>query len=567
MKRIVGEFRWIPPGWLQRLGRGGAALLLVAMALLAAIAVVAYRHYDSLPKPPRIVAEVTPPGLTPLVDGRLVPEPLVLDFAVVADEARDVPQEVPQSVARLDLVDKAVSELVTLTPPLDGEWRWDSGTRLRFTPTQDWPAGETYTVRHPPALFAPTLELADDESAFTTPPFTATLDALEFYQDPVERTLRKVIGSLSFSHPVDSAALERRLSLTIAKASGTAGEPLPIGFEVQLGEHRRTAHVHSVQLAIAPQESFVALELTEGLTASRGPARLEAALSGEVRIPDSASYFRVAEAQTLLARNADNEPVQQLALEFTDDVTVAALQQKLRVWLLPDIVTLNGETTRNKRWQSPREVTPDVLTQATRVALTLHPTERDSARTHSAAIDVPEGRQLYVAIVQGLTSAGGFELTQPYDAVLRAPSYPKEAGIAQDGAVLPLTGSHRLTLYSRGVSTLKVELGRVIDSELYHLASQTNGDITNPYFTSYAFGPDNLTERFTRFIDVNAGHARSTNLASLDLTDLLGGGGFYFVNVQGWDRARNAAVGAGDQRVGVITGRGRLVQSIPDAPA
>ena len=102
--------------------------------------------------------------------------------------------------------------------------------------------------------------------------------------------------------------------------------------------------------------------------------------------------------------------------------------------------------------------------------------ENDVSQAHTATIDVAEDAYIYLIINKGLRSEGEFVMSRPYDSVLQAQSYPKEAKIAQSGAILPLTGTHRLTFLSLGVETLKVELGRLIDSDVNHLASQTRGE-------------------------------------------------------------------------------------------
>ena len=183
---------------------------------------------------------------------------------------------------------------------------------------------------------------------------------------------------------------------------------------------------------------------------------------------------------------------------------------------------------------------------------------------HSAPFDLPEGRHLYLKIDSGLTSDGGFVLARPYDSVVRVPSYTKEAKIAQSGALLPLSGSHRLTFVSRGVDTLRIELGRLIDDDLNHLASQTRGDIKDAYFNNYLFNEENITARTTRFIDLNAEHPGKATYSSLDLSEFLPDGGFYFVNVQGWDKDRAQPVGNRDRRFVLVTDLGLLVKTNAD---
>lgn len=562
--RIFGEFRWTPPGWLRRIGVRRLVPALLAAVLVAALAGWAIHYYRSLPKPAQVVARATPPGVTPIVDGALRPEPLSLTFSVEADPR--MPTDVVASVARLDQVGEIVEQGIVIEPAIDGEWRWASETELRFSPAEDWPAGQHYTVRYDESLFAPNLELAATEAEFETPAFTAEIRELKFYQDPVEEGVRKVVATLAFSHPVDPESLPDRLSYRM-RASGetVAAAARNVDLEIRYDALAREVYVHSVPIDIPPVENYMTLRVGKGLAPARGPSRLDKELSQQVRIPDVSSYFRVTAVQGVIARNENDEPVQTLTLAFTDRVEAEHLQEHISAWLLPVHVIVNGEETRRRNWRSPREVTADVLGRSQRLDLQLSLVQDDSAALHGAVMDVPENRYVYLKIDEGLTSDGGFVLSRAFDAVVRAPVYPKEAMIAQDGAVLPLSSSHRLTFISRGVSTLKVELGRLLDEDINHLASQTRGDISSPYFSNYLFNQDNISSRVTRFIELNEAHPRTAVYSGLDLSEYLPEGGHYFVSVQGWDKQNERPIGGADRRFILVTDIGLLVKTNADS--
>mgnify|MGYP001817137077 CR=1 FL=1 len=564
LRSLFGEIRWTPPAWLHRIGRRRFFAGIGIAVLLGVVVFAAWRYYESLPKPARIVASALAPGVTPIVDDELKPQLLTVKFSVKADPR--TPVLTTDSVARIDLVGKTVEEGVRLDPEMSGEWRWDNETELRFYPAADWPAGQEYRVYYEPSLFAENLELEDTSTSFETADFRTDLEELIFYQDPVERATRKVVATMSFTHPVDEESLKAHLSYSMREPGATIDTSARrVSYEITYDEHRRKAFVHSEVLEIPPQETYLTMHLTEGLEPANGPARFDEELVQNVRIPDIGSYFRVSSVQSLIVRNEEDEPEQTVTLEFTDRVNTDALQQKLTAYLLPTTVVINGRTRNNKRWSTPREVTPDILSQAEQIDFDLNPAEDDIAQFHSLRIDVAESRDVYLKIEQGLRSEGDFVMSLPYDTVVRSASYPKEATIAQSGALLPLTGEHRLTFVSRGVETLKVEVGRLIDSEVNHLASQTGGDIKSPYFNSYSFDEDNLTARTTRFIDLNVEHPKTAVYSNLDLSEFLPDGGYYFVDVQGWDRERDRAIGTRDRRFILITDLGLLVKSNADS--
>ena len=564
LKAAFGTLEWTPPEWFRRAGPRRIGFGILAVAAVAALVAGGMRYYESLPKPARVVVHVDAPGETPIVSGELRPMPLSLHFSVESDPR--YPTDTVSSVASLDLLNEVISDGISLEPAMPGEWRWINETQLLFLPEEDWPAGEEYTVRFDDSLFAPNLILETNEAEFETIDFRADIAELEFYQDPVQQDVRKVVATIRFSHPVDEASLESRAQYTMRESGTTIASPgKAVGFDVRYGPLGRQAYIHSGSIEIPPQENYMTLRIRDGVAPVSGPSRLADELFRNVRIPDISTYFRVTNVDALTARDEDDDIVQTVTIRFTDRVDLERLQDRISAYLLPVDATIGNVTRTNYRWQSPREVTPDVLLAAERVDLQLSPVEHDSAALHSAPMDLPEGRYIYLRIDEGLTSDGGFVLARPYDTVARIPFYAKEAKIAQSGALLPLSSSHRLTFVSRGVDSLRVELGRLIDDDINHLASQTGGDIQDSYFSNYLFNEDNVTARTTRIVDLNPEHPGRATYSSLDLSEYLPDGGFYFVNVQGWDKENERPIGSRDRRFILITDIGLLVKTNADS--
>ncbi len=564
LTKIVGELQWTPPPWLARIGAGRLSIGLAAAAGVVALGIGIVRYYESLPQPPGIVAQVSVPGITPIVDDTLRPLPLVVDFSVQSDPR--FPVHTVGSIARIDRVGETLDAGATLDPAMPGTWRWETETRLVFEPTRDWPAGQRYALRFDESLFAPGLSLRHDQVQFTTHPLGAAVDALEYYQNPVDRNERRIVATLSFTHPVDAAALDSALSLTMRASDETIAQPpRTLARTIEFAGHGRMAYVHSEQVPIPPHENYATLTIDESLAPASGRSRIGADIRQTVRIPDAETYFNVSAMQSLITRGEGDAPFQTVTMEFTDRVSREALESGLVAYLLPEQVRINGQEHSNMYWSSPREVTPEVLSQSGEIAIALNPVEGDASDYHTATLDVPENRYVYLRIAAGLESEGGFALNRPYDQVLYIPEYPREAKVAMPGAILPLTGRRELTLLSRGVKTLKVEIGRVIEGEVNHLASQSGGDFRSPYFQSYSFNEDNLTVRTERLIDVQPGHPRDAVYASVDFGEFTDGGGYYFLRLQGWDRENDQPVGGFDRRLVLITDLGLLVKANADS--
>lgn len=558
---LFGRLHWSPPSWMSRLWRHSRAhprtIFLLAVSAIAVYA--GYLYYQQLPKPLQYIAEATPPGVTRIDDETLHPDPLRITFSY--DQATVAGRELgAPSVAALDLLDKPLPEGIQMEPELAGEWRWENDRELRFEPEQDWPAEQQYTVTFAPALFNEDVRLAEKRLRFVTPAFSGSLESIEFYQDPVDRKIRRVVATLNFTHAVDPASLESELRLGM-RPSGTGIETKPVkyDFAITYDKHRRKAYIHSGAIELPEKSNYMRLELPAGVKSYLGKAKTADGISGEVVIPDIYSFFRVATVNTRIVRNQKDEPEQILSLELTDDIAADQIYEAMKVYLLPG---------REPSWRGPREVDSAVLAGSEPVTMTPVPNEREAEKVYNFRLDVPEDRQLYVKLAGGLRSINDFRMAGGYDSVLRTPSYPREIRITNEGSLLALSGEHKFGLLSRNLEAARITVGRVLPKQLNHLISQSHGDISNPSFSEYSFSEDNLTERSEQVIDLAMGHPGEANYASFDLGDYLqpdSDYGLFFVTVEGWDPGRDQPVyDTGDKRLILVSDFGIIVKDNAD---
>lgn len=569
---FFGSLSWEAPPWWRAIRNwrrahatafNRSALL---VTLIAATGAGAYYYYQSLPEPLRYVATATPPDITPIVNDKPQPQPLVVAFnAVLASQAlREQYANGAPDVAKLDLIGQEVNKGITMQPAVSGTWKWISADTLRFEPDQDWPPGQTYTLDFAPEIFAPHVELTQSSAKFDTPPLNVRLKDFRFYQDPADKTVRKTVATLVFSHPVDPASLARTLSLDM-RESDKGIETAPVVFDrtITFDAHHREAYIHSAPVSPGEQTTFMQLHLAKGVASDLGGDASNSKIDAKVKIPSRATFFKVATSQAMIARNDQDEPEQALIVSFTDFVKHDAIVPATHAWLLPK------KKNVYERWNSPREVTAEVLARAEKVDLKAMQSERDSSQTHSFLLDVPENRDIYIRLDKGLASDGGFTMATQYDAVLRSPEYPKEARVMAEGSLIAKTGDKRLPLQSRGLSTLRYTIGRVLPHAINHLVSQTSGDINAPAFNNYEFNEDNISERFVGLISLSGPHPKKATYSSVDLKPYLsqhaGRPGLFLVKIEGWDRQNGYAIpGTEDKRLVLISDLGLLVKDNVD---
>lgn len=566
---LFGRVSWTAPPWITGLGQliSTHRKSCAGLAILVLVGIGGYAYYDSLPKPVMVKATASTISVTPnYKDAR--PDPLSIrfdfDYSVLnPDQQR--PAGNP-SVARIDLVGEEIAQGIAISPAKEGKWIWSSDREIRFLPATDWPAGTEYTVSFDARIFSEDTRLSDDEAGFRTPAFKADISSIEFYQDPTDVSVRRVISTIRFTHPVDQHSLQQNISMEMRPSDSTTGtEARPYRFEVTYDENSREAYIQSEPVKLPQNPNYMQLRVAEGITTILGGEASSEAVEDGVLVPDIYSFLKLSKARADIIRNEQNDPEQMLLLEFTDDIEQQELLGKLSLYLLP----AQGEPTGRRSWQSPRQVDDAVRNNSQEVELRLIPNERNFSKFYNFIIDVPEGRYLYLKIDQGLTSVNKFVHAGFYDDIIRSPEYPREARLAGEGSILTNSGEQQLSVSTRGLSAVKLVVGKMLKGQLNHLVTQTDGDMTNPSFNSWNFNQENITEIDSLILNLEQKHPAEANYFSIDLNQYLPRDesrfGLFFVEIRGWDEEKKREIrNIGDKRLILVTDLGVIVKNNAD---
>ena len=574
--KLFGTVSWTPPRWTGPVataglrlasGLGGFArrhrrsltLLSAGLGVLLVAAVAVALWLASRPRPVEIEVSVEPPALTEL-EAEPHPAPLRLRF--------------DHSTARLERIGKPVPQGVRLEPELPGEWRFEDDRTLTFRPGRDWGVGQDYRVRLDRKLFPEHVRLRTYEVEFRSAPFEATIRRAEFWQDPTNPLLKRVVATIGFSHAVDTTDLARRITLRVRGrvggfiGLGAKGEPFTLSFDKLKGE----AYVQSEPIPIPAEDQWMAVTVEAGARAARGGPPIASPVSTEVQVPGMYTYFRVSTLRLALVPNERLEPEQVLVVETTAGVTEEEVGKAVSAWVLPkdrpaSPAPLPQPAVKDYRW-SADEVGAELLDQSTRVTLAQIPADRADATLHSFKVQVPVGRYLYVRVAKGTRSFGGYVLGQEAATALRVQPFPKELKIAQPGALLSLSGDRKISLLARDIEGIRFEVARVLPGQVAHLVTQSQGRFEEPEFESWRFGPDDLTERFEEKRPLQKLGAGKAQYAAFDLAPYLGEGGarhgLFLFRVESWDPALDRATGASDRRLLLVTDLGLVVKHDAD---
>ena len=186
---LFGSINYQAPSWLKWLGSKLCNLrTLIAQkpikslgifALLAALIAggwQAWLWYQARPQPVTVKVTVTAPTRTE-IEYNAAPNPLSISF--------------DSSVAPIELVDKTVTEGISLLPKIDGVWKWTAENTLQFQPKAEWPVGTQFKVSLNAKALTPKTLLDKWDIEFNAPLFIAGIVNSEFYQDPINAAMKK----------------------------------------------------------------------------------------------------------------------------------------------------------------------------------------------------------------------------------------------------------------------------------------------------------------------------------------------------------------------------------------
>jgi hypothetical protein len=514
-QHLIGQWDWDPPVWLtwlaNRVRAGARAVrsdwrIAAALTSVVVLCIGGYEWYKHRPRPRYIGVTVTQPALTEWDDnGRKAPKPLLVDFA--------------ESAAPLKSVEKPVPAGVALSPNLAGTWFWVSDKQLRFTPKDDWPIGTNITIRLAKrGLLTRDALLEDYSLPFSTAPFAAKIESAEFYQDPRDPSLKKVVTTLGFSHPVDTERLEKSVALALEKDAEYLGlKPDSRNFTVVYDKFKLTAAVYTVPLALPRDDVKMTVTVGKGLRAMRGGNETSEKMVTSVVIPGRGS-LRFDNIQMTLADNERYEPKQVLLVKSSSPVTEKAVTGKVEAWVLPVHSPRQQKDDQNPWDWSQSEVGGDILKQSRYMKLDYQPSESPGNTNHGFRFDAPVGRYVFVLVREGIEGTGGYVSTKPFTSVFQVEPYPKALKFLGEGALLSLSGDKKVGYMVRDIDNVDVEVGRVLPNQIQHLAPLM-WDYSHPGI--YGDISNKLVERWNVARDYTGKPAGKPTWDSVDLSTYL----------------------------------------------
>jgi len=530
-----------------------------AMSLGLVVIIAGAIWFNNRPQPYLIDLTGNAPAATPLVDNAK-PDPLSLNFS--------------DSAARLDLVGKVVTKGIGISPLIQGEWIFTSDRHLKFTPSQDWAVNEKYVVTFETSIFAPHAKLRDYRYRFNSAGFTYDFREAQFYQDPTVAADKKVTATLRFSHSVNPKDFEKRIRLELQEkdAQGKDGRKREVPFSVSYDKYKGEAYLLTERITLPASDSPLTITIAKGVRAERGGDPVTESKTRLVTVPGMLSFFKISAVNPTLVRNEKYEPEQVLVVETTAPLTEDALNKNISAYILPPDrpAEPGNKESKNHYWSDPAEVSPGILKLGESLKLDPIPTENETSKLHSYRFNAPVGRYVYVKIAKGTQAFGDYVLSKDFDRIFHVPEFPAELNVMSEGSLLSLSGKKKVSLISRGVGSIRMEVGRVIGNQVNHLISQAEGNYSHPVFQNYRFNEDDIVERFYETRNLASQDPQKAQYTAFDFTPYLTKGlpagrrGLFLFSVHKWDAENQRTEAPVDQRLILVTDLGVIAKHAAD---
>ncbi len=513
---VVGRWQWEAPQWPAWIDRQRVAVWRYLAAdvkrlasFLIALAVIGggLIWYLSRPTPHYVTYSVVSPPLTEYKDnGSLVIKPMKVLFS--------------ESVAPLKLVEKPVTAGITLSPSIPGTWFWVSDKELQFTPRDDWPIDTGFKVNlSTKGFLSPGAQIEDYTFKFRSEPFAARISDSQFYQDPRDPNLKKLVATVQFTHPVDGSELESRISFTAAKEAQYLGlKPDSRNFTLVYDKFKLAAHIHSAALGMPRDDVAMTVRIDKGVRAARGGNSTGEKLESVVTIPGRSS-LRFSAARMTLVDNARYEPEQILLVTSSSPVAEKSLAGKVTAYVLPvRHPNQRKDDPEPFHWDDPNQIGNDIVAKSDPMNLSYVASDEGGDTSHGFKFRAPVDRYLYVVVKDGVLGTGGYISGKPYVATLKVEPYRQALTFLGQGSLLSLSGDRKVGFLVRDVDKVEIDIGRLLPNQVQHLAP-TMWEYSRPYL--YQDLEDKLVERITTTREYSGKQPGKPAYESIDLSQYL----------------------------------------------
>jgi hypothetical protein len=461
------------------------------------------------------------------------PQPIIVNYSVNEPSATDYEKETvfplvidfKGSAAILEESGKSPVNAPKISPEIEGEWLWTDDSTLSFNPAVPWDIGENYKVKITSGLFPDHIQVADKNFNFNIKSFEISLTRTEFYIDPQDSRIKRVLAEIRCDYPVDKTSIDGRIFIKPKlKADSGSVENRNYSFTTTFSDDGKEIYIVSEPVGMPADDIQMEIIVEPGLVSAFGGKEIKDRKSTIVTVHGVSSYVKVNSSEHTMIENSLMKYEQIVIINTKGKADLDEIHDNLELYLLPvDKPELPGlKAAKDYRWRHTDEVVSEVIDLSSRIKAEAIPVELEYTSTTSFKIDAPPERYAYLKLKAGTGFYGGYYLAEDYETIFKIKDYPREVSILSDGSLLSLTGSRKLSMLSRGIDEVDYIISRIRPDDLSHLVSQSNGDISNLRFSNYRFNEENISEVYRKTAVVsNSTNPQTLTYFSFDFNNYL----------------------------------------------
>lgn len=450
---------------------------------------------------------------------------------------------------------KKLSDIFKLIPNIKGEWRKTSNQRFEFEPSELWEAGQRYEVKLNEKLLRKNIEFRNNHFEFQTRKFEGHTSNIKFYVNPKETSAKKIVTHVNFNYPVDIKSLEHNFEFIIKNKKDKILNRL--SGNVTLNDTKTIAYIHSDSIKLGSKQKYVSFTVKKGIKSTYNIKASAKEFTRNLVVPSMYSYMELDLRSISMSKDKEDMPYHSFHLLSNTELGKKTIQKQLKVYELPQYPNDNivkylkksgfaGKSyclnKRNGRYVARWDHCIEVIDNKLKSLVETKPfnfieNKYIDTSKFELGIDAIVGEYYAISLNAGFKSAQGYVLKYDLVKVSQAPSFPKEIKLANNGSILTLNGSRKLSVYTRGIKQLKIRLRQLLPNQIQHLLTMSNGSKVHPQFHNYSFDESNITKEIEKKINLNfdlkrGGYTTVDFSSYLDSYDLKGKNhGIFFVKL------------------------------------
>ncbi len=356
--------------------------------------------------------------------------------------------------------------------------------------------GSKYEVKlNPAVLLAPQIKLANTKYSFSAPVFDYQLGQAEYYQDPQDPQKRSAIFNVKFNAPVDVASFEKQIAMGLIEANAKSEKKL--NFSVVFDAKKLNAWVHSEPLKALDHGGKVHLVLGKGIKSVVSANEIAQSKDSWVSVPTLYS-LTVKDASAQVVDSDGTKGQRALIVAFSDAIKDKDAGRAVKAWLLPQHNPNDSEASNEPddfyQWGGTESIENSVMAQSTPLTLTLNEAEETYQPQFSFKFDAPAHRFMLLEITNLMTSSGGYKMPEKVYRIVEVPDFPKTLQFMSQGSLLSVNGDKQISVAARNVPGLRLDIKRVIPSQLQHIVSFKSSEYSSAQFNQ--LNDEYFTEHF-----------------------------------------------------------------------